>query len=303
MKIMLTGSNGQLGRDIHKVLEKNGYEVIALTHEDCDLADLFTMKELILKHMPQIFINTAAFHHVEACESDSKKAFKINSEAPAFIARMCNYLSIKLIHFSSDYVFNGKTIVPYTENDSAEPLNIYGLSKLKGENLIKASCCKHLIIRVSGLYGTHPCRAKNGLNFVQLMLKLANEKGEVKVVTDEIVSPTSTISIAKMLNEFLNKDLQGTIHVSSEGSCSWNEFAKEIFDYTDTPVSLLPGLSADFPSKVARPAYSVLDNKYIYSKGYPRMPHWKESLHLYLDELNIISKENKELETEAGLSI
>jgi dTDP-4-dehydrorhamnose reductase len=298
MKIMLTGSNGQLGREIHEVLVANDYEVIALTHDDCDLEDLFTMKELILKHMPQVLINTAAFHNVEACEIDTKKAFKINAEAPAFIARMCNYLSIKLIHFSSDYVFNGKNNSPYAENDTPEPLNIYGLSKLKGENLINASCCKHLIIRVSGLYGKYPCRAKNGLNFVQLMLKLAKERGEVKVVTDEIVSPTSTKSIAKMMDDFLQRDLQGTIHVSSEGSCSWNEFAKEIFEYTDTPVRLLDAKSSDFPSKVARPAYSVLDNKYIYSKGFHRMPHWRESLHTYLDELNQVKNESKEKESD-----
>jgi dTDP-4-dehydrorhamnose reductase len=130
------------------------------------------------------------------------------------------------------------------------------------------------------------------------MLKLAKERGEVKVVTDEIVSPTSTKSIAKMMDDFLQRDLQGTIHVSSEGSCSWNEFAKEIFEYTDTPVRLLDAKSSDFPSKVARPAYSVLDNKYIYSKGFHRMPHWRESLHTYLDELNQVKNESKEKESD-----
>ncbi|MFY8020791.1 MAG: dTDP-4-dehydrorhamnose reductase [Bacteroidia bacterium] len=301
MKIMLTGSNGQLGRDLHEVLVKNGYEVIALTHEDCEIADLFSMKEMILKHMPQVFINTAAFHHVELCEADAKKAFKINSEAPAFIARMCNYLSIKLIHFSSDYVFNGKSNKPYSENDIPEPLNMYGLSKLKGENLIKASCCKHLIIRVSGLYGKYPCRAKSGLNFVQLMLKLAKEKGEVKVVHDETVSPTSTRSIAQLLIEFLNKDLQGTVHLSSEGACTWYEFAEEIFNYTQTPVKLHQAQSSDFPSKVNRPSYSVLDNRYIYSKGFSKMPHWKESLHQYLDE--ILSVQASEIYQDADLLV
>lgn len=283
MKIMLTGANGQLGSEILEVLTRDGHEVIALTHDDLELSDLFRIKELIIEHLPQVLINTAAFHNVNECEQNPQKAFRINAEAPGFMARMCNYLHIKFIHFSTDYVFSGKLNRPYNESDSPDPLNVYGLSKLKGENLIRSSSCKQLIIRISGIYGKNPCRAKKGLNFVKLMLDKASKGETIQVVDDQIVAPTPVSEIAATLPELIHKDVHGLLHISTSGECSWYDYAREIFAYAGIEANLIPGKSSD--STIKRPAYSVLDNRLMMSKGFGKMPSWKDALHKYLDEI------------------
>lgn len=282
MKILITGANGQLGSDITEVLTHIGHDVTGLTREQLDIGNLMEFKNQFMRIQPDVVINTAAFHHVEQCEQDMFKAKHINADAPAFMARMCKYRSAKLIHISTDYVFDGNQSKPYTETDTAKPLNVYGMSKLLGERKIAAEGGDYLIARVSALYGKHPCRAKNGLNFIQLMLKLAREKGEVKVVTDEYVSPTSTLSVANQLASLLDSDIQGTIHMTSEGQCSWHEFAATIFNLSNTDVVLHAASSDDFPAKTARPKFSVLENSILKRNGINTMPHWKDALQNYL---------------------
>ncbi len=281
---MITGANGQLGSDLKDVLSSGGYKIIALTHQDADLADSKKIIELVNEYQPNIFINTAAFHHVDQCEADLEKAMLLNATAPALIAGICKERNITFIHFSTDYVFDGKKAEPYVETDAAHPLNNYGISKRKGEEAILLINPNAIIIRVSAIYGKSPCRAKNGLNFVQLMLKKANENADLKVVDDEIVSPTSTESIANCLIELVDKNLYGIIHMTSEGSCSWYEFAQEIFNYAKTPAKLTAAKSTDFPAKTPRPKYSVLENEVLKKNDLNFMPHWKTALHLYLDQ-------------------
>ena len=283
MKIAVTGSNGQLGTDIVNVLNSEGYEVIALTHADFDIADHAAAKSFLENEKPDVFINPAAFHNVDKCEEMPEEAMLFNCTAPAQLAATCKQLGIKFIHFSTDYVFDGAKGAPYLESDLPAPLNNYGRSKYAGEQAILQANEKALIIRVSAIYGQAPCRAKGGLNFVQIMLKLAKERGEVKVVTDEVVSPTSTLSIAKALPGIIAADLSGIAHLTSEGSCNWHDFAREIFDYTNTQVKLYPATSADFPAKTPRPKYSVLENGALKSAGLADMPHWRDALHEYLD--------------------
>lgn len=281
---MITGANGQLGSDLNDVLSSGGYKVIALNHQDADIADSKKIIALLDEHQANIFINTAAFHHLDQCEADLEKAMLINASAPALIAGVCKERNITFIHFSTDYVFDGKKAEPYVETDAAHPLNNYGISKRKGEEAILIVNPNAIIIRVSAIYGKSPCRAKNGLNFVQLMLKKANENADLKVVDDEIVSPTSTESIANCVFELLNKNLSGIIHMTSEGSCSWFEFAQEIFNYSKTPAKLTAAKSTDFPAKTPRPKYSVLENEVLKKNDLNFMPHWKTALHLYLDQ-------------------
>lgn len=282
---MITGANGQLGADLVTEL-KTVYDVIPVTHDIIDLCESEKVESLIAHLEPDILINTAAFHHVEKCEAESKKAYLVNADMPYHLASICASKNIKFIHFSTAYVFDGNQHTPYTEETLAHPLNEYGKSKLTGEKMVLSCNPNALIIRVSALYGTHPCRAKNGLNFVQLMLKLAREKGEVTVVNDEFVAPTYTADIARQIIPILQHNLTGIIHLNAEGSCSWYEFAEEIFRYTNTPVKLSASSAATNTSVVKRPAYSVLSNHVLQTQGLNCMPHWKEGLHQYLNSLN-----------------
>ena len=284
--IIITGANGQLGSDLCQILGEAGHNIIGLTHADADVSNFQKMKELIVANKADTFINTAAFHHVDQCEADLQKAMQVNCEGPAQIADFCFEKGIRFIHFSTDYVFDGKKKAPYLETDIPHPLNNYGLSKWKGEEAILKANPNALILRVSAIYGVFPCRAKNGLNFVQLMLKKAAENAELRVVNDEQVSPTSTLSIAKMVNIILNHTLNGVVHLTSEGSCSWYDFAKEIFDYMGIEAKLSTASSSDFPAKTPRPSYSVLENYKLKQLQINHMPHWKDALHVYLNSLH-----------------
>lgn len=281
--VMVTGGNGQLGSDLVESLLNIGYEVLPKTHLQFDITQMQDVKDVIKREKPNILINTAAFHQVEECENDPDLAMVVNSSAPAHLAKICAERGIRFVHFSTDYVFDGKKGSPYTEQDLPAPLNTYGKSKYQGEQDILKANPDALIIRISAIYGVQPCRAKKGLNFVRLMMKLADEQGKVKVVDDEFVSPTSTLSIARMMPSLLDSPAKGIMHLSSEGSCSWYEFAKEIFHLSGRDkVELTPVKSTAFPAKVARPAYSVLQNQYLSQLGLPPMPHWKESLEEYI---------------------
>jgi dTDP-4-dehydrorhamnose reductase len=165
-------------------------------------------------------------------------------------------------------------------------LNTYGVTKLAGEQFIQAYADRFFVIRTSALYGASPCRAKAGLNFVQLMLKLARERGEVSVVTDEVVSPTYAADLAQQIVELTGTDSYGTFHVTNQGACSWYEFAAEIFEQTGTPVKVRAARSSDFPKKSPRPTYSVLENRALQQLGMDRMPDWRESLRRYLEAVS-----------------
>ncbi len=284
-KLIVIGASGQLGSDLVDVLYPS-YDVIPFTHDTVDVCDVEKISKLIRSLKPDILINTAAFHHVEQCENNPEEAFKVNASVPAQLATLCAGLHTRFVHFSTAYVFDGVQSNPYTETDTAMALNVYGKSKLEGEERVMMANQDALIVRVSALYGKRPCRAKNGLNFVQLMLKLAREKGEVTVVNDEFVAPTFTLSIAEQMKPLLNSNISGIVHMNSEGSCSWYEFADEIFNYTGTAVKLFASRAADHASPVNRPAYSVLSNRVLQTNGINRMPHWKDALHTYLDQLN-----------------
>lgn len=293
IKVMITGANGQLGADILSVLQHKKFDVLGLTHQDVDIGDIDRFKQLFDLHQPDVLINTAAFHNVNACELDPSTAKYINTDAPARMAALCTLHQKRFIHFSTDYVFDGAKGIPYTEDDQTAPLNVYGETKRAGESQVLLCGPDHLVLRVSALYGHHPCRAKNGLNFIRLMLKLAAEKGEVTVVDDEYVSPTSTRNIAEMIPLILNDtSLEGIVHLTSEGECSWYDFAAEIFSYTHTPVKLNKAAPSTTPPEIRRPKYSVLENRKWNASGFPKMNHWKASLFQYLDELKTKEETN-----------
>jgi len=179
-------------------------------------------------------------------------------------------------------VFDGQKGAPYLEEDLPMPLNVYGNTKLSGEFFVRSTNPRHFVVRTSAIYGENPCRAKGGLNFVELMLKLSKEKSELRVVDDEFVSPTPTEQIARQLVVLSKSSDYGLYHATAEGSCSWFEFASAIFNLTKTKIRLEPARPGEFPAKVPRPKYSVLENQALKSKSMNVFTHWKEGLETYL---------------------
>lgn len=285
MKVLVIGAPGQLGTDVCKAYD--GAEVYKADLAGADIAldicDGEAVHALIADDLrPDAVINTAAAHNVPKCEEEPGQAFAVNAKGTWNIAKACQAASAKFMHISTDYVFGMGGTRPYTEADLPMPLSIYGASKLAGEHLAAAYCQQHYIVRTSAIYGTAPCRAKGGRNFVSLMLHLAQTRGEVKVVTDEFVTPTYTGALARQLRRVLDEGQPGLYHATCQGQCSWFEFARAIFEETGTEVVLNEATSADFPSPVQRPDYSVLDNAHLREQGIDIMPDWRDGLVEYL---------------------
>jgi dTDP-4-dehydrorhamnose reductase len=281
MKIAVIGADGQLGTDVVKAFNGNGDEVASLTHSDIELTNRDLSADRLTALRPNIIINTAAMHHVDKCEQDPEKAFAVNGLGAKNLALVAGSIGAKLMHVSTDYVFDGEKRTPYEESDAPRPLNAYGNSKLSGEYFVRSTVKEHFVLRTSGIYGKSPCRAKGGLNFIELMLKLARERGEVRVVDDEFVSPTSTRDIARQMVALSHSESYGLYHATAEGSCSWNAFAREIFDLAGVKVNLLVAGPNEFPIKVPRPKYSVLENAGLKRQGLNVFQSWQQGLREY----------------------
>lgn len=283
MKVAVIGANGQLGNDVASAFMAAGDTVQSLTHGDIEIAEGDSVSEILGKLRPDVIVNTAAMHHVEKCEQDPMKAYAVNGVGARNLAHAANDLDALLVHISTDYVFDGSKKSPYLETDAPLPLNVYGNTKLSGEHYVRSIARRHQVLRTSGIYGTTLCRAKGGLNFVETMLRIAREKGRVRVVDDEFVSPTFTAEIADQIVVLSRTDLTGLFHGTAEGSCSWYEFAREIFSRTGTEVTLEAATPGEFPAKVPRPKYSVLENQALKFRGLNRFRPWTEGLQQYLD--------------------
>jgi dTDP-4-dehydrorhamnose reductase len=284
MRIAVIGANGQLGSDVVAAFTEGGDSVSGLTHSDIEVTDFNSISRALGEIQPHVVVNTSAMHHVEKCEQNAEQAFAVNALGARNLAMVAGNLNAALIHVSTDYVFGGAKGSPYVEDDTPLPLNAYGMSKLAGEHFIRSASERHFILRTSGLYGKSPCRAKGGLNFIELMLKLAKERGEVRVVDGEMVSPTSTAELAQQIVQLSRTDCYGLYHATAEGSCSWYEFAHEIFSLTDTPVRLKAAAPSEFPNKVPRPKYSVLENQALKARGLNIFRPWQASLREYLEQ-------------------
>lgn len=281
MKVAVVGANGQLGTDLVDALGGAGIEAVPLHHAEIEVARLDSVEATLSSHRPDAVINTAAFHNMPACEEDPERAFAVNAVGALNLARATAELGLRNIYFSTDYVFDGAKGEPYVETDRPRPLNVYGASKLAGERLSQVYAPDSLVLRVSGLYGRVACRHK-GENFITKMIALAARLPEVRVVTDEILTPTPTRAIAAKTVELLGTDAAGLLHLTCEGSCSWHEFAREIFTALDLETPLGEATVADFPSPVERPHYSVLANTRLAATGLAPMPHWREALQEFL---------------------
>ncbi|HWF03108.1 MAG TPA: dTDP-4-dehydrorhamnose reductase [Candidatus Angelobacter sp.] len=282
MKVAVIGGNGQLGRDVSSAFSAEGHKATALTHEDLEISSVESVRTVLGALQPDVVVNTAAFHHVDKCEAEPGLAFAINGIGARNLAQVTAETGATILHVSTDYVFDGQKGTPYVEEDMPAPLNVYGNTKLSGEFFVRSTNPRHFVVRVSAIYGESPCRAKGGLNFVELMLKLSRERKELRVVDDEFVTPTPTAQIAQQLVALSRSTDYGLYHATAEGSCSWYEFAAAIFELTNTKVGLEPARPGEFPAKVARPKYSVLENRALKNKSLNIFSHWKEGLEKYL---------------------
>jgi dTDP-4-dehydrorhamnose reductase len=282
VKVGVLGSNGQLGSDVCAAFLRNGDQVLGFTHSDLEVTSASTVDAVLSASMPEFIVNTAAMHHVEKCEADPVGAFYGNAIGAKHVAEWAQREGATVAYISTDYVFDGRKGAPYLETDVAAPLSAYGISKLAGEHFTAAIAAKYFVLRVSAIYGHQPCRAKGGLNFVELMLKLSHELDELRVVDDEFVTPTPTVQIAEQLVALSRSDSYGLYHGTAEGSCSWYEFAREIFRATGTRIRLEKARPGDFPAKVPRPKYSVLENQALKATQLNVFTDWRVGLDGYL---------------------
>lgn len=278
-KVAIIGANGQLGTDL---VEAFGNSAIPLKHSDIDVCKPSTFS-ILKKEKPDIIINTASYVKVKEAEVETEEALKINAVGALNIAKLSKEINATNVYISTDYVFDGTKKTPYTEDDSPNPINVYGLSKYAGELFTKNYCNKYYIIRVASLFGKAGSSGKGG-NFIETMINKANNKETIKVVNDILISPTYTKDVAENLKKFLSmKPKFGVYHFANSGYCSWYDMTKEIFKILKINITLMPISSNEFSDTVNRPKFSVLKNKKLEKLGI-KMPDWKVALKNYLIE-------------------
>jgi dTDP-4-dehydrorhamnose reductase len=281
LRILIFGAGGQLAGELLRAFEAD--EVLALAHAEADICDKATVERHARSFRPDCLVNTAAFHRVDDCEDEVERSFAVNAVAVKTLAGVAHSLGATLVHFSTDYVFDGAQRHPYRETDFPNPLSIYAMSKFAGEQIVRRYTERHFLIRTCGLYAHSGSRSKGG-NFVETMLRLAGEGRTIRVVDDQVATPTSAGDLARSLVPLLHGDRFGLYHMTNTGSCSWYEFAKEIFRLANLPADIRPVSSAEFRSKARRPPYSVLDNYALRQAGLPELPPWEHALAAYLRE-------------------
>lgn len=292
MKILVTGSGGQVGKSIiNAICKKELYigrieemskklDIISLDKGELDICNELQVKKIIEIIHPDIVINCAAYTDVDGCEKNIEKAFKVNAEGAKNLAKGCNNISAKLIHMSTDYVFDGEKQTPYSETDEVNPINIYGKSKAKGELYVREFCRKHFIIRSSWIYSSE------GNNFVKNIIDIAKKQGCINVVNDQVGSPTNAEDLVYHLIRISMTNKYGIYHCTGKGQCSWYEFASDIIKTLGINCKVNPCTSQEFPRLAKRPKYSVMDSLMLEDVVGNHMRHWKDALIWFLDNLN-----------------
>ena len=282
MNVLVTGANGQLGNEMRLMAQNSSYHYIFTDVEELDITDFNAILQTVKEKEIQIIVNCAAYTNVDKAENDFDIANALNNIAVGRLANVAKAQNATLIHISTDYVFNGNNHIPYTEDDITDPIGVYGKTKLAGEETIKKVGCNYIILRTTWLY------SKWGNNFVKTMQKLTLEKDSLSVIFDQIGSPTYAKDLAHAISLIIERNMlnqQGIYHYSNEGVCSWFDFAKEICELSGHNCNITPIHSQEYPSKVTRPHYSVLDKtKFKETFGIP-VPYCKDSLKKCINEL------------------
>jgi dTDP-4-dehydrorhamnose reductase len=284
MKILITGSSGMLGTDLVDLLKSRKAslglkpEVIEAPHEVLDITLEDNVSTFIASHTPDIIVNCAAFTNVDKCETERETAFNVNALGPKYIAAAAKECGARLIQISTDFVFDGNSNRPYTEEDQINPLSEYGRTKLEGERNIQSYCSSYLIVRTSWLFG------HNGINFAAKMLELAEHNKELSIVSDEIGSPTYTLDLAEALLALIKQGSEGIINVSNDGSCSRYELAEYIFETMGYDIKMNPIKSSEYKRPAKVPLNSTLNcQKYTTITGMQMRP-WEEAIESYLEK-------------------
>jgi dTDP-4-dehydrorhamnose reductase len=275
MRLLVTGAAGMLGHDVVRAARFVNHEVVALGHADLDITDGRRVRRTVARLAPDAVVNCAGWTDVDAAEEDPIAATRVNEQAPRHVAAAAAEAGAAIVQPSTDYVFDGKKSEPYVESDPTHPLSIYGATKLAGEHAVVAANPRHFVVRTSWLFGA------NGENFVETMLRLGRELGEVVVVRDQVGCPTYTTHLADALVQLLDGDDYGLHHIAGGGECSWFEFATAIFEQADIDCRTLSCTTDEFPRPAPRPAYSVLATERDYGLV---LPDWREGLGSYLAE-------------------
>ena len=279
MKVLVTGTKGQLGYDVVNELEKRGHTAVAVDIEEMDITDAVSVERVITEAEVEAVIHCAAYTAVDAAEDNVEICRRVNAEGTENIAKVCKKLDLKMIYISTDYVFDGEGERPWEPDDERHPLNVYGQTKYEGELAVEKYLEKYFIVRIAWVFGV------NGKNFIKTMLKLSETHEELNVVDDQVGSPTYTYDLAVLLVDMVESDKYGRYHATNEGLCTWYEFAKEIFRQAGAEVKVNPVTSDMFPAKAKRPKNSRMSKEKLDANGFHRLPTWQDALERYLSEI------------------
>lgn len=278
-KIIVTGCNGQLGRAVNLELKSHtDIEFVNTDVAELDITNIDKVMELVRQVKPYAIINCAAHTGVDACEDEWDKAYRINAIGPRNLSIAATETGAKMVHVSTDYIFDGRSNKPYTEFDKPNPQGAYGTTKLAGENMLKDFASKYFILRTAWLYG-------DGKNFVRTMLRLSESNDKVRVVGDQVGSPTSAKELAAAIAHLLFTENYGVFHATCEGSCSWAEFAEEIFRQAGKKTVVETVTTEEYGAKAPRPAYSILENYMLKLTTDFMFADWQKALTIYMREI------------------
>jgi dTDP-4-dehydrorhamnose reductase len=283
MRIALVGAHGQLGSDLQQTLAGN---IILLGHEDIEITDQASVEGALSAARPECVINSAAYNLVDRAEDEPLVAYAVNALGPRNLAKYCAAHDLPLLHVSTDYVFGNQAAAencaphPYVETDAPGPINAYGVSKLAGEYFVRSLCPRHYVVRTCGLYGRKATRGKG--NFVETMLRLGRERGEVSVVADQHCTPTATADLARAIAALVETGAYGLYHATNTGAATWYHVAAEAFRLAKLDARLRPITTAEFPTKAPRPGYTLLATDKLAATIGWSMPPWQDALARYL---------------------
>lgn len=280
MKVLVTGTKGQLGFDVCNELTRRGIENQGIDRDECDITNKQAVLDYIYKYAPDVVVHCAAYTAVDRAESEEHVCRRVNRDGTEYIALACKTINAKMVYISTDYVFNGEGDKFFEVDDETGPLNMYGLTKLEGEEQVRKILEKYFIVRISWVFGV------NGNNFINTMLRLAGGNKELKIVADQIGSPTFTYDLAPLICDMIETEKYGTYHATNEGECSWAEFAEHIFKVAGQNVLVHHITTEEYPTKAVRPKNSRLSKKSLDEAGFKRLPDWKDAVERYIKQYN-----------------
>jgi len=279
MKILVTGYSGQLGYDVVLEGKKRGFEMIGVGQEELDITQEEQVQNYVHTVKPDAIIHCAAYTAVDHAEDNKEACFDVNVNGTKYLATAAKKMDSKFIYISTDYVFEGTGTEPFTEEDVANPVGYYGLTKYEGEKTVQSLLDKHFIVRISWVFGV------NGNNFIKTMLRLAETRDELNVVGDQYGSPTYTFDLAKLLLDMVETDKYGVYHASNEGFTTWADFAKEIFQVAGKTMKVNSVTTEQYPTKAVRPKNSRMSKDKLEKNDFNRLPAWQDAVKRYIAEL------------------